>query len=123
MKEILALTGDVAWQVPSRQPWHDIPKIFEDAKIPFAVVLGNYDTEADKVLNGMNKIFIMIGTNDCKTVFSDSLKLVPKNMKSLLEKIKAHPVYQKCHPEIFVISPPSYATDDKLIEKYKGGSQ
>ncbi len=85
--------------------------------------IDRYMNEADKVLNGMNKIFIMLGTNDCKAVFNDSLKLVPKNMKTLLKKIKAHPLYQKYHPEIFVISPPPYATDDKLIEKYKGGSQ
>ncbi len=68
--------------------------------------IDRYMNEADKVLNGINKILIMIGTNDCKAVFSDSLKLVPGNMKSLLEKIKAHSVYHKYHPEIFVISPP-----------------
>lgn len=82
-----------------------------------------YMEEAGKSLNGMNKIFIMLGTNDCKAVFSDSLKIVPQKMKTLLEKIKLHPVYQKYHPEIFVISPPPYAGDDKLIEKYKGGSE
>jgi len=43
--DFAVLTGDVAWKVPSRQPWRDIPRIFEDAKIPFAVVLGNHDAE------------------------------------------------------------------------------
>jgi len=82
-----------------------------------------YMDDADQALNGIDKIFIMLGTNDCKVVFKDSLKLVPKNMKTLIEKIKAHPVYQKYHPEIFIISPPPYASDDKLTEKYKGGSE
>jgi len=43
--DLAILTGDIAWQVPSRRPWRDIPKIFEDAKVPFAVVLGNHDAE------------------------------------------------------------------------------
>jgi lysophospholipase L1-like esterase len=82
-----------------------------------------YMKDADQALNGMDKIFIMLGSNDCKAVFKDSLKLVPQNMKTLIRKIKAHPVYKKYHPEIFIVSPPPYASDDKLIEKYKGGSE
>lgn len=82
-----------------------------------------YMEDADQALNGMDKIFIMLGSNDCKAVFNDSLKLVPQNMKTLIRKIKNHPVYQKYHPEIFIISPPPYASEDKLIEKYKGGSE
>lgn len=83
----------------------------------------HYLEDTDQALNGLDKIFIMLGSNDCKAVFNDSLKLVPLNMKNLIGKIKAHPVYQKYHPEIFVISPPPYASNDKLIEKYKGGSE
>ena len=84
--------------------------------------VSRYMDDADKNLNGLDKIFIMLGTNDCKAVFEDNLKKIPKNMTILLEKIKAHPVYQKYHPEIFVISPPPYASDEMLTEKYKGGS-
>lgn len=85
--------------------------------------VSRYMDDAEMALNGMDKIIIMLGTNDCKAVFEDSLKIIPQNMKILLEKIKAHPVYQKYHPEIFVVSPPPYAGDDKLIEKYTGGSR
>lgn len=88
--------------------------------------LGNVDdymSSAAKTLYGLDKIIIMLGTNDCKAVFNDSLKLVPKNMKTLLEKIKAHPAYKKYQPKIYVVSPPPYASDDKLIPKYKGGSE
>lgn len=82
-----------------------------------------YMSSAVKTLHGMDKIIIMLGTNDCKAVFNDSLKIVPHNMKTLIEKIKAHPAYQKYHPKIYVVSPPPYASDDKLIAKYKGGSE
>jgi lysophospholipase L1-like esterase/pimeloyl-ACP methyl ester carboxylesterase len=82
-----------------------------------------YMDDAEKALNGIDKILIMLGTNDCKTIFKDSLKIVPTNMKTLLQKIKAHRAYQKYQPEIFVISPPPYASDDQLAEKYKGGAQ
>jgi|WetSurMetagenome_2_1015567.scaffolds.fasta_scaffold108835_2 predicted MPP superfamily phosphohydrolase len=37
---LAVLTGDVAWQVPSRQPRHDMSKIFEDAKIPVCCCFG-----------------------------------------------------------------------------------
>jgi len=43
--DLAILTGDVVWKLPSRRPWRDIPKIFEDAGVPFAVVLGNHDAE------------------------------------------------------------------------------
>ena len=81
-----------------------------------------YMSSAAKSLEGMDKIIIMLGTNDCKAVFDDSLKIVPENMKKLLDKIKSHPAYKKYQPEIFVVSPPPYASDDKLIAKYKGGA-
>ncbi|GHT18221.1 metallophosphatase [Bacteroidia bacterium] len=44
--DLAVLTGDVVWKVPEREPWTDIPKIFEEAKTPFAVVFGNHDAES-----------------------------------------------------------------------------
>jgi hypothetical protein len=44
--DVAILTGDVAYKVPAREPWTDIPRIFEQAKTPFAVVFGNHDGEA-----------------------------------------------------------------------------
>jgi hypothetical protein len=44
--DVAILTGDVAYRVPDREPWTDIPKIFEDARTPFAVVFGNHDGES-----------------------------------------------------------------------------
>lgn len=43
--DLAVLTGDVVWELPSRQPWRDIAEIFEEAEIPFAVTLGNHDGE------------------------------------------------------------------------------
>ncbi len=85
--------------------------------------IDQYMNKADKVLNGLNKIFIMLGTEDCKAVFKDRLKLVSNNMKTLIGKIKAHPVYLKYHPEIVIMTPPPYSSDSKIPEAYTGGSK
>lgn len=45
--DLAMLTGDIAWKSTSRQPWRDISGIFEDAKVPFAVILGNHDGESE----------------------------------------------------------------------------
>lgn len=73
-------------------------------------------------LGGLDRIVIMLGTNDCKAVFNDSLEQVPQNMERLIQKIKAHAVYQKTNPTISLVSPPPYAPDDQLIPKYHGGA-
>ncbi|MDR1880091.1 MAG: metallophosphoesterase [Tannerellaceae bacterium] len=44
--DLAILTGDIAYRVPAREPWTDIPKIFEQAKTPFAAVFGNHDGES-----------------------------------------------------------------------------
>lgn len=44
--DVAILTGDVAYKVPSREPWTEIPKIFEEARTPFAVIFGNHDGES-----------------------------------------------------------------------------
>ena len=44
--DVAVLTGDIVWNVPDREPWTVVIKLFEDAKIPFAVVFGNHDGEA-----------------------------------------------------------------------------
>jgi hypothetical protein len=43
--DVAILTGDQVIDEPSRDVWPQIAKIFEDAKIPFAVVFGNHDAE------------------------------------------------------------------------------
>lgn len=80
-----------------------------------------YLREADRSLGGIDRIVIMLGTNDCKAVFDDSLGIVPENFQALIQSLKAHPVYMRDQPAIYVVSPPPYAPDAELISKYHGG--
>lgn len=43
--DIAILTGDIVTDNPARKGWEAIVKIFEDAKMPFAVTMGNHDAE------------------------------------------------------------------------------
>lgn len=79
--------------------------------------------EGYEAMGSLDAIVIMLGTNDCKAIFTDSLKMVPGNMKTLIKKIKAHPVYAKHSPEIFIVSPPPIGPDKMLIPKYHGGAK
>ena len=88
--------------------------------------LRNIDSFMEKgsaKLKGMDAIVIMLGTNDCKAVFANRLKQVPKNMKKLISKIKDHPVYKEYQPEIFMVSPPPFGPPEMLIAKYEGGEK
>ncbi|MDO6437790.1 GDSL-type esterase/lipase family protein [Cyclobacterium sp. 1_MG-2023] len=82
-----------------------------------------YMNEADKTLNGLDKVLIMLGTNDCKAVFEPRKNEVPENMDKLLKQIKSHTVYLKYKPQIFVISPPPCGEDHMMKEKYHGSSE
>ena len=43
--DIAILTGDVVTANPAKKGWEAVIKIFEEAKMPFAVTLGNHDAE------------------------------------------------------------------------------
>lgn len=45
--DLAILTGDIVTAVPAREGWLAISKIFADAKVPFAVTLGNHDAEPE----------------------------------------------------------------------------
>lgn len=85
--------------------------------------IDRYMDEADKKLHGLDKIVVMLGTNDCKAVFEKRKKEIPDNMATLLKKIKSHSVYIKYKPKIFVISPPPCGEDHIMKEKYHGSSK
>ena len=84
--------------------------------------VNSYLEAASASLNGLDKIVIMLGTNDCKAIFNDSLQIVPENMRKLIQKIKAHDIFIANQPEIFIISPPPCAGDDKMMPKYHGSA-
>jgi lysophospholipase L1-like esterase/esterase/lipase len=85
--------------------------------------VNSYLDEAVSQIHGLDAIVIMLGTNDCKAVFTDSLKKVPENMQTLISKIKAHPAYRKFKPAIFIVSPPPFGPEEMLLEKDHNGEQ
>lgn len=85
--------------------------------------IGSYMEKAYASLKSIDRIIIMIGTNDCKTVFKDSLSVVPGNMSKLIIEIKQIAKLHKNKPVIYIVSPPPFGPDDMLEEKYKGGME
>jgi lysophospholipase L1-like esterase len=83
--------------------------------------IGSYMDKAYRKLEHIDQIIIMLGTNDCKTVFKDSLSYVPENMRKLIIDIKTKASQHKEKPVIFIVSPPPFGPDDMLGEKYTGG--
>ena len=67
-------------------------------------------------------IVILLGTNDCKAIFDDQLKEVPKNLEKLIIAIQNSTKFNET-PRIIIASPPPYGADEILLEKYKGGSE
>ena len=57
---IAILTGDIVTAAPAREGFLAVAKIFEEAKIPWAIILGNHDTETD-ILN-RDSIFPIVDT-------------------------------------------------------------
>lgn len=45
--DLAILTGDIVTAVPAKEGWLAISKIFADAKINWALVLGNHDAEPE----------------------------------------------------------------------------
>lgn len=83
--------------------------------------INSYMEKAYNKLGEIDDIIIMLGTNDCKSIFKDSLSIVPENMRKLLRGIRQNARLHKDKPTIFIVSPPPFGQDEKLEEKYKGG--
>lgn len=74
-------------------------------------------------LGNIDRIILMIGTNDCKSVFKDSLFVVPGNMKKLIAEIKQIVRSHRDKPLIYIVSPPPFGPDELVGEKYAGGME
>jgi lysophospholipase L1-like esterase len=72
-------------------------------------------------LGKIDRIIIMLGTNDCKSVYRDSLPVVPGNMRSMITEIKKIARLHKNKPVIYIVSPPPFGPDELVGEKYAGG--
>ena len=58
--DIVVFTGDIVWNVPDRDPWSELAKVFEDAKTPFAVTFGNHDGEENTKITRSEIIDILL---------------------------------------------------------------
>ncbi|MFH0757990.1 MAG: GDSL-type esterase/lipase family protein [Bacteroidota bacterium] len=83
---------------------------------------GRYLKMAEDSLGGVDEIIIMLGTNDCKKVFADSLDRVPGNLRELIREIRDTDLARRDEPDIFVVSPPPAGRDEVMLEKYHGSS-
>jgi len=86
--------------------------------------LSNIRSHMDKAYTSLGKIdriILMVGTNDCKAVFKDSLFVVPGNMKRLISEIKQIARSHRNKPLIYIVSPPPFGPDELVGEKYAGG--
>lgn len=81
---------------------------------------GYMETAYEK-LGHIDRIIFMIGTNDCKSVFKDSLQVVPGNMRKLIAEVKRITKLNKNKPVIYIVSPPPFGPDELVGEKYAGG--
>ncbi|MFB6320027.1 GDSL-type esterase/lipase family protein [Saccharicrinis sp. FJH54] len=84
--------------------------------------IDRYMDEAYAYSGKQDAIVIMLGTNDCKAVFTENIKNVPDSMRTLIAKIKAHPVYRSSHPKLFIVSPPPMNPHPELHDKYLKGN-
>jgi lysophospholipase L1-like esterase len=81
----------------------------------------SYLNTAYSKLSHIDRIIFMIGTNDCKSVFRDSLQVVPGNMRKLIAEVKKITKLHKNRPVIYIVSPPPFGPDELVGEKYAGG--
>lgn len=51
--DVAILTGDIVTNVPAKEGWLSIARIFEEARTPWAVTLGNHDEEAGLTREGI----------------------------------------------------------------------
>jgi lysophospholipase L1-like esterase len=88
--------------------------------------LANIDSCMDAAVReageGVDDVVVMLGTNDCKACFDKQLDQVEGNLRKMIEKIRKHNNGGKWSPRVTIVAPPPYGPDEKMLEKYKGGS-
>jgi len=82
----------------------------------------SYLKKHDLNKGSLDRILILLGTNDCKAVFKDRMDEVPDKFQELLDIIRN---YYKGYeaPDILVISAPPYGSNEILLDKYKGAGE
>lgn len=81
----------------------------------------SYIERGKEKLGSIDKVLILLGTNDCKSVFKDSFMLSVERFENLIKTIRCN-FFETNQPEIVYITPPPFDNDNKLTEKYIGGN-
>lgn len=84
--------------------------------------LNRYLQAHDPGKSKLDKIIILLGTNDCKAVFADRQNEVADNYQQLLNEINTY-YANKTIPKVILVSPPPYGNESLLQEKYKGAGE
>lgn len=82
----------------------------------------SYFNRIDKKFDHIDMIILLLGTNDCKSVFNGREKEVEQNLDSLLCIVSNH-FDIKNLPYLVYVSPPPMADDKYLTSKYTGGNE
>lgn len=83
--------------------------------------IDSYFERAERRFKRIDMVIILLGTNDCKSVFASRTDEVKENLKTLLAKMYNH-FNQNEKPRFVYVSPPPMADDEFLTEKYTGGN-
>lgn len=81
----------------------------------------SYLQRGKNALGNIDRVLILLGTNDCKSVFKDSFLLSVSRFDSVIKIIRSE-FLTSVQPEIVYITPPPFAVDSQLTEKYVGGN-
>jgi lysophospholipase L1-like esterase len=93
---------------------------FDNLKMESLNTLKNIDSYIDgcyQNYGSVDYVVILLGTNDCKTVFDGQLKEVSKNLEKLIAQIREK---TKDESKIFVLTPPPCGPIHLLPERYEG---
>ncbi len=68
----------------------------------------------------IDDVIILLGTNDCKAIFSEQLGLVIPNLSLLLDSIRLMTAGQEALARIYLVTPPPFGPESMLAAKYDG---
>ena len=82
----------------------------------------SYIRRGKNELGRIDKILIMLGTNDCKSSFKDSLSISTYSFERIL-KITKQEFDESTQVEIIFITPPPFDSEGELSDKYSGANK
>lgn len=85
--------------------------------------IDDYLTDVNTRTEQLDRIILLLGTNDCKAVFSTRKDEVPVNLNALLQRLQSDEWLNRSGTRVMLVSPPPVGPDEKLTTKYRGGSQ